>query len=118
MFGCRPGDGVKLRTNMVYELASILLSRYERENFTITIPDVFERLKSEDATFEMVESNTRKKLRLFYGDNVVTHRKALIFWNNGISRSNINDNELIELAARMLYPEGAITEDNRKYAKS
>ena len=86
LFGSRPKKGVLVNTKMIDEVASILHSRYEKENLSIDIPAAFEQLLGEDAEFEMVLSNEIKHLRLFYHDNFVTHAKAVIFVNSGIDR--------------------------------
>ena len=86
VFGCKPSDGVDLNTKMVSEIASIMETRFEKENLSLQIPIVFDQLKGEDADFEMVSSNSIKPLRLFYSDNIISHSRAVIFVNTGIDR--------------------------------
>ena len=58
MFGCKVGDGIAAKTNMVNEIAHIFCTRYDKTTLILVIPDVFDDLQSKDANFEMVVSNT------------------------------------------------------------
>ena len=75
----------------------------EKENLSIDVPDVFDQLKGEDASFEMVISNTVKPLRLFYNDNVVTDKKAVIFVYSGIDRLPEFDQQQFEEDCRNVF---------------
>ena len=55
--------------------------RFDRDNLSLYIPNVFESLKSVDANFEMVTSNLLQPLTLFFTDNIVTSSIAYIFMN-------------------------------------
>ena len=43
------------------------------------MPQAFDHLKGEDASFEMVTSNTIQPVRLCYRQNIITHSVAMIF---------------------------------------
>ena len=58
VYGCRIGDNVAAKTNMVTEIARIFFTRYDKSKFILSIPDCFEDLQSKDANFEMSVSNT------------------------------------------------------------
>ena len=42
LFGSSPGLGVNADTAMAHEVASIFLHEYERDFFTIPVPDCFD----------------------------------------------------------------------------
>ena len=88
---------------MVSEVAQIMHSRFDPVNFSIKIPVIFDQLKGEDASFEMVVSNDIQPLRLFYSDNIITHSRAVIFVNTGINRlADIDEEQFKEdMAIRM-----------------
>ena len=58
VFGCPPAVGVKAKTEMIYDLANAMEQGYNKDKFSLIIPDVFERLEGNDAAFEMIQSNT------------------------------------------------------------
>ena len=58
IFGCAPGYTVKAKTKMIQEISDIMLKKFEKINFSLTIPNVFDDMYSGDATFEMSASNT------------------------------------------------------------
>ena len=58
VYGCRIGEGVAAKTNMVTEIAHIFFTRYDKAKFVLVIPVCFEDLQSKDANFEMSISNT------------------------------------------------------------
>ena len=59
----------------------------------------------------MVLSNGIKPLRLFFKDNVITHSKAIIFFNSGIRR-DMNDEYLSDsLASLRMKSEGSDYQD-------
>ena len=86
IFGTRPEEGVNMDTEMVNEIAAVMNSKLDKTNFFIKLPDVFDKLKSKDAKFEMVVSGTIQPLKLFYSENVITHSKAVIFVNDRIDK--------------------------------
>ena len=57
-FGCKPSGGVLAQTKMIMDVVKILLEDFSRETFTVQFIDCFDDLKSSDANFEMVSSNT------------------------------------------------------------
>ena len=70
----------------------VLLLKYSRDTLTIEIPKCFERLKGNDANFEMVSSNTIQPVRLSFRHNEVTRSIAVIFINthcNGLNYKNV-----------------------------
>ena len=64
---------------MMHEIAQVMRDRFDRDNLSLYIPQVFESLKSADANFEMVTSNLLQPLTLFFNSNIVTHSYAYIF---------------------------------------
>ena len=64
---------------MVHEIAQVMRDRFDRDNLSLYIPQVFESLKSADANFEMVTSNLLQPLTLFFNANIVTHSQGYIF---------------------------------------
>ena len=58
LYGCKPSIGVNADTTMVTDVIKTLLNRFDRNELTVSIPDVFDSMKGRDATFEMVTSNT------------------------------------------------------------
>ena len=57
------------------------MQRFNRDTLALDIPKVFDHLKAEDATFEMVSSNTCQPMSLFYSKNIVTDSYCAIFIN-------------------------------------
>ena len=66
---------------MVQDIVKSFETNLNRDNLSVQIPDVFERLKGKDVKFEMVSSNTCQPLNLFYNHNIVTDSIAFIFVN-------------------------------------
>ena len=66
---------------MVKEITENMLEKYETVNFSLTFPQVFEDLYSDDANFEMASSNTVQPLKIFYRHNIVTHKIGAVFVN-------------------------------------
>ena len=58
VFGCSPNMGVIASTTMIKDVAEILTEKYSRDTFSIEFPDCLNDLKGNDASFEMVTSNT------------------------------------------------------------
>ena len=66
---------------MMNEIALIFNTQYDKVNFTLTIPVVFEGLQSTDANFETSFSNSLQPLKLKYEFNIVTNKTAVILVN-------------------------------------
>ena len=64
--------GVLAKTNMMNEIAHIFNTGYNRVDFVLTVPDVFDNLQSTDANFETSLSNTLQPLKLKHEQNLVT----------------------------------------------
>ena len=54
-----------------------MISNFD-EDGSVILPDVFSKIKSSDAVFELVSSNLARKLKLYRQDTVVGH-KSLIY---------------------------------------
>ena len=81
MWGCRPSKGVLSETAMAKNVVDTMLKRVNRIDLTVTIPLAFEQLKGDDASFEMVTSNTIQPMKLMYQHNIVVDKKAMVFVN-------------------------------------
>lgn len=56
-----------------------MLGKIEKVNLSLTIPQVFDDMHSEDASIEMISSSTIKSVKIYFKPNVVNKTKALIF---------------------------------------
>ena len=88
MFGTPPSALVDKDSNMVDEVAAIVLERYEKVNFGLCIPRCFDDLKSKDANFETSQSNTLQPLILFYTNNIVSETVCAIFVHTKVKNLN------------------------------
>ena len=95
-------------TNMVIEVAKIYDTYYNKESFTLAIPDCFNDMQSKDANFEMSVSNTTQPLYLEYEYDVVTNTLALIFVNPQGLHENMRSNEPAEVTKARHLEKGKI----------
>ena len=86
LWGCSPSKFVEANTNMIKEIISVFETKFDPATLMLKIPEAFERLKGEDAQFEMVTSNTIQTLQLEYQDRIVTKSQAIIFVNTEINK--------------------------------
>ena len=66
LFGCKPSLGVARDTFMIRDLLKTLIERLDHSSLSIEFPDVLDSMQGEDASFEMVTSNTIKRMKMFY----------------------------------------------------
>ena len=76
-FRNKPALGHKFNTRMAQDIAEILNTKYERKNFSLTLPDAFDFMPG----IEKVASNSLQPLKLFYEHRRVTDSIAVIFVN-------------------------------------
>ena len=85
LFGCRPSLGVLSETTMVRDLIKTMTARVDRTNLSLSIPAALDQMTGNDASFEMVASNSIMPMKLFYEDNISTHKAGLIFVTEHVS---------------------------------
>ena len=56
-FGCRTNEGVKADTKMIDDLVENLF-KYNKIDFSIQFPKIFDDMTGTDANFECIRSNT------------------------------------------------------------
>lgn len=56
IYGCRPSAGVKANTTMVKDIMTALFENKDRIDAMILLPQSFEDLKGDDASFETASS--------------------------------------------------------------
>ena len=64
---------------MVYDLADAMDEGYDKERFSLPIPEVFERLEGRDNAFETIQSNALQPLELKYQVNIVNKSIGVVF---------------------------------------
>ena len=84
MWGTPPSKLVNKDTKMIEEVSSIVLNRYEKRNFGLSVPRCFDDIKSVDANFEITQSNRLQPLILFYEHNIVTEKVCVIFVHTNV----------------------------------
>ncbi len=62
-FGCQPSYGVQADSKFIKDFITLINSNFE-ENGSVILPDVFSKVKSQDAAFELVSSNLSRKIKL------------------------------------------------------
>ena len=78
-------------------LINVMETRYDKETFTMRLPEVFDHLAQTDKgelRFELVKSNTLQPMNLIFDHNSVTRSVAFIFVNsecNGLEYKNHNE---------------------------
>ena len=80
---------------MIKEIKEALLTRFDKHNLCCNVPQVFEKLKSSDANFEMNSSNTMENLQLQYRHNIVAKSRAIIFVCEQIYREGMKRKKLV-----------------------
>ena len=82
--------GVLAKTTMIKDVSDVLENEYEKKTLSISFPTCFDDLKGNDASFELVSSNTMQPLRLVRAHNIVTKSIGVIFVH---TRLNYQDYE-------------------------
>ena len=80
---------------MVKNVVDILNHNYDRTTQTVTFPTCFDNIKSDDANFELVASNTLQKVKLARRHNVVKKSTAVIFAHTNVGNMIIDDNTIV-----------------------
>ena len=78
---------------MIVDISEIFKRNYSRIDFTIMIPDAFEKIKASDANFESSVSNTLQPLKLVYCHNVSTRTLAVIFLHTHVKDQEYTGDE-------------------------
>ena len=66
---------------MIRNVADLIDTRYDKKNYCVEFPTVLDNIKSDDAKFEFVTSNTLQKVRLVRDHTRVKKSVAVIFVN-------------------------------------
>ena len=66
---------------MCHDLSKLFNEHYDRLDLKLELPKVFDLLKSTDAQFEMVTSNTLQQLSLVCNKNKITCSYGVVFVN-------------------------------------
>ena len=69
---------------MVNMLINVMETRYDKEKFTLRLPEAFDHLAQTDSgqlRFELVKSNTLQPMNMIFENNCVTDSVAYIFVN-------------------------------------
>ena len=91
VYGCRPSTGVKANTTMVKDIFDSFIENADRINFMVLLPDVFNFMNANDASFETATSSKIKILKLYHKHNVATMSIGLVFSHQGNFGHNRND---------------------------
>ena len=70
LYGTKPGKMVKLDTQMIKDFIDNIYRRTDRIQFKVMFPDVLYQMKTEDANFEMADSNSIQKLNLYHRQSI------------------------------------------------
>ncbi len=73
-FGCQPALGVLANSKYIKDLINLITSNFD-ENGSVLLPDLFSKVLSSDAPFELVSSNLARKVRLIRQDTVIGHKR-------------------------------------------
>ena len=79
IWGCKPNTGVAANSKMVSEICKRFLTYYNRFTMELAFPECLRDLEGEDASFEVVTSQTILPLVLIYSHRVATKTIAVIF---------------------------------------
>jgi hypothetical protein len=60
----------------IKDFIDMMISNFD-EDGSVILPDVFSKIKSSDAVYELVSSNLAKKLKLYRQDTVVGHKRII-----------------------------------------
>ena len=69
---------------MAFEVADIMTERYDRKFFMLDIPEAFDHLYSQDASFESAISSTLQPVRLIFTGNTVAQSIGHVFNNSAL----------------------------------
>ena len=79
IFACKPSLGVSAETTMCKEISNRFLDDFDKDKMVCTFPDIMSNLVGNDASFEMVLSNTLQTMLMTYSHNEVSQTRAVIF---------------------------------------
>ena len=109
IWGCNPSAGVKANTSMVKDILKACMRYKDVKNAAIFLPQVFDFLQSNDASFETAQSAQIQTIQLFYNYNVATHSIGVVFYHNYASVLGLDDRlqnsdkyDLVEPSRQML----------------
>jgi hypothetical protein len=92
VWGCEPGAGVNAASKLIEDVIDLYRVNFHPELGCMIIPDVFSKVISSDARFEVLTCVEAKKLVIEREDDVVGH-KRLIF---AIDKDLKSDIELLK----------------------
>ena len=84
--------GVLAKTTMIKDVADIFENEFDRVTLSLRFPDCLDDLKGNDASFELVSSNTLQPLVLIHSHNNVTKSIAVIFVNTEANSTKHREN--------------------------
>ena len=73
-FGCQPALGVLANSKYIKDFINLITSNFD-ESGSVLLPDLFSRIVSSDAPFELVSCNLARKVRLFREDTEVGQKR-------------------------------------------
>ena len=74
VFGTPPRGTVDANTTMVQEIVKAFENNYDKNNLTLSLPQVFKQITSKDSKLELVTTNTLCPINLTYSHNFVTRK--------------------------------------------
>ena len=54
VYGCQPGEGVSASSRLVWDTIELFIKNFDPEKGELMLPDVYSRVVSSDAKFEVV----------------------------------------------------------------
>ena len=63
---------------MAAEITAVM-HKFDRETLCLKFPDTFDFLKGADAKYEMVTTNLLQPMTIFFSENVIAQRIAVVF---------------------------------------
>ena len=84
VYGCPPSKFVLADTRMLHDFFETLENRYNQRTLAVELPQMLDDLDNEsmhdgDAKWELMKSNQIQKVRIFFENNKVTKKRAVIF---------------------------------------
>ena len=78
---------------MVYEITETFETMFDKNQLTLKFPDVFAQMVNNDASTELVVSNTLQPMNLIMSDNKIQKSVAHIFVNTECNGTPYNEFE-------------------------
>ena len=72
VFGCKPGFGVYANTSFVADIVSLFKREADLDTNSFLLPEVFSKIQSNDANFEMVTSNVGQQMLVAHQNDIVS----------------------------------------------